>query len=427
MRGWAPGPVGDWEKGSKGWIVWISLAIMLADSIINLAWLAGRPLITRVCGYIKNCVGITKQKWKKINKRPVHEYAALVETREEATTPSPSLGGSRQQHPNTRGAIFRKRTQSGEHNELPEIDAPPEQLINRRTVMFGLTASLLFCMVTIRFVFGKLVPLYAITTAVIMALPLSVMGVRALGETDINPVSGISKLTQLFFAVIIPRLNSNSVIINLVAGAVSEAGALQAGDMLQDLKTGHILGASPKAQFYGQLIGSFVGAIASALVYRLYTSVYPVPGDLLQIPTGYVWIFTARLVTGQGLPPMAREWAIAAAIVFGFATVARIGGSSKWWQAFIPGGIAVAVGEFPLLAQGSDWTTSLNTAHRIGMYNIPSFTLARTIGGLTNWYWISHKQNDESVIIIVASGLILGEGVMSIVNLILTSFQVPHL
>jgi OPT family oligopeptide transporter len=26
-RGWAPGPVDDWETGSKGWIVWISLAM----------------------------------------------------------------------------------------------------------------------------------------------------------------------------------------------------------------------------------------------------------------------------------------------------------------------------------------------------------------------------------------------------------------
>jgi uncharacterized oligopeptide transporter (OPT) family protein len=46
------------------------------------------------------------------------------------------------------------------------------------------------------------------------------MGVRALGETDLNPVSGISKLAQLFFALIIPQSNKSSVLINLVAGAI---------------------------------------------------------------------------------------------------------------------------------------------------------------------------------------------------------------
>jgi uncharacterized oligopeptide transporter (OPT) family protein len=41
---------------------------------------------------------------------------------------------------------------------------------------------------------------------------------------------------------------------------------------MQDLKTGHLLGAAPKAQFWGQLIGAAAGAILSVFVYRLYTS-----------------------------------------------------------------------------------------------------------------------------------------------------------
>lgn len=41
---------------------------------------------------------------------------------------------------------------------------------------------------------------------------------------------------------------------------------------MQDLKTGHLLGAAPKAQFWGQVIGATVGAVVSAFIYRLYTS-----------------------------------------------------------------------------------------------------------------------------------------------------------
>ena len=61
------------------------------------------------------------------------------------------------------------------------------------------------------------------------------------------------------------------------------------------------------------------------------------------------------------------------------------------------------------------------------MYNVPSFTLARTVGGMMNWYWRTYRQKEETPVIVLASGLILGEGVMSIVNLILTSIDVPHL
>ena len=34
--GWAPGPVGDMTSGTRGWILWVSLAIMCSDSLVSL-------------------------------------------------------------------------------------------------------------------------------------------------------------------------------------------------------------------------------------------------------------------------------------------------------------------------------------------------------------------------------------------------------
>ena len=179
--------------------------------------------------------------------------------------------------------------------------------------------------------------------------------------------------------------------------------------MAQDLKTGHLIGASPKAQFYGQLIGSFVGAIAAALVYRLYTNVYTIPGGMFQIPTAFVWVFTARLVTGKGLPEHAWQWAVGAGCIWVVLTALRIvgmrGGVPRWWHKLVPGGIAVAV----------------------GMYNTPSFTLARAAGGLVSAYWRNWRGGQQETVVVLASGLILGEGVVSILNLGLASLEVPHL
>lgn len=36
LSGWAPGPVGDMNTGSRGWILWTSLAIMSIDSLVSL-------------------------------------------------------------------------------------------------------------------------------------------------------------------------------------------------------------------------------------------------------------------------------------------------------------------------------------------------------------------------------------------------------
>ncbi|KAK5660811.1 hypothetical protein OQA88_12179 [Cercophora sp. LCS_1] len=383
-QGWAPGPVGDWEHGSKGWIVWVSLAIMLADSIVSLGHLALRSSLKAFPAFADALRGLLPGQVQKLFVDPRGGYSAVV-GRDGDVEPDAS------------------EEDEWDDDKREELDAPPEQQISDRVVAIGLALSIGFCIVCIHIVFGDLVPLYAITTAVLMALVLSIMGVRALGETDLNPVSGISKLAQLFFAFIIPQSNKSSVLINLVAGAVSEAGALQAGDLMQDIKTGHLLGAPPKAQFWGQVIGAAVGSVVSAFIYKLYTAVYTIPGDLFQVPTGYVWIFTARLVTGEGLPRMAREWAIGSAALFASTTALRIFAADKRWQALIPGGIAVAV----------------------GMYNVPSFTLARTIGGLLAWWW-RFKGWQDTPLIVLASGFILGEGFLSIANLVMQSAGVPH-
>jgi OPT family oligopeptide transporter len=218
-KGWASGPIDDWESGSKGWIVWISLAIMLADSIISLGYIASQSLWQSIRPYVFDIQQSVRQ----------GRWADVLHPRKAATDYVPISSRERSIERSNSHSPLRIETTK----DLPDVDAPQEHLVSTRTVWIGLVASIIFCIFSIRVVFGALVPLYATIVAVLMALVLSIMGVRALGETDLNPVSGISKLAQLFFALIIPQSNKNSVLINLIAGAVSEAGALQAGDLMQ--------------------------------------------------------------------------------------------------------------------------------------------------------------------------------------------------
>lgn len=206
-RGWAPGDVDDWENGSKGWIIWISLAIMLVDAVVSLAYVALRPFLSKDLFGIMASLRHQVQEHGIIGlwKRRSHDYSLL---RNDDTEPT---------------SLDETRTEESPTDPDPveeDEDAPPEQRISGSFVSIGLLASIAICVLTIHFVFGNLVPLYATIIAVLMALVLSIMGVRALGETDLNPVSGISKLAQLFFAFIIPQTHKSSVLINLIAGAV---------------------------------------------------------------------------------------------------------------------------------------------------------------------------------------------------------------
>jgi uncharacterized oligopeptide transporter (OPT) family protein len=65
---------------------------------------------------------------------------------------------------------------------------------------------------------------------------------------------------------------------------------------MQDLKTGHLVRASPRAQFYGQLIGSTLSIPVTATAFILYSRAYTIPGPTFPAPTAYVWLSLARLL-----------------------------------------------------------------------------------------------------------------------------------
>ena len=52
LEGWAPGPVGDMSTGSRGWILWVSLAIMCADSIVSLVPVVADFIISAARGWV---------------------------------------------------------------------------------------------------------------------------------------------------------------------------------------------------------------------------------------------------------------------------------------------------------------------------------------------------------------------------------------
>ena len=376
--GWAPGDVSDWNDGSKGWLIWVSLSVMLADCIVSLFVLLVKTLIDF---------------WLERTHKDVSTYDPIDYEDEHSSMEIERCEGT---------------VHEVEMIELSgkEIDASETHIVTNNMAMVGLFLSSLLCIGCVKIVFPY-VPLYSTICAIILALFLSILGVRALGETDLNPVSGIGKISQLLFAFIVPRSNPHSIIINLVAGGIAEAGAQQAGDLMQDLKTGHLLAASPRAQFYGQLIGSFFSVIVSPLIYKLYDSIYEIPGDLFHIPTAHVWIDCSRLVNGEGLPSHVEYPSIILASIFGFISLLkalRVRGHK-----YLPSGLAAAV----------------------GMYNVPQFTIARTIGGFIAWWWARHcrRRNDLNspvLAVILASGFVLGEGVFSILNLIMAAGNVPH-
>jgi uncharacterized oligopeptide transporter (OPT) family protein len=101
--------------------------------------------------------------------------------------------------------------------------------------------------------------------AVATSLVFSMVAARITGETDINPGGAMGKLTQLGFGILRPQHPS----INLMTAAMTHASSVAGVDLLNDLKSGYLLGADPRRQFVAQLAGIAAGTAASVLAYYL--------------------------------------------------------------------------------------------------------------------------------------------------------------
>jgi uncharacterized oligopeptide transporter (OPT) family protein len=199
------------------------------------------------------------------------------------------------------------------------------------------------------------------------------------------------------------------------------------GFRLQDLKTGHLLGVSPVAQFYGQLIGSVVSIAVSIGAYALYQAAYGVPSSQLPAPTARVWVALARLVNGGSLPIHSAEFCVAAAVATVLVTsVALFVGVHRSADGHAPVAqpsstqLTADVSPHGLRARAAAIVTWLPNpvAFAIGMYVSPSWTVARIIGAGVAVLWMcskKHRPSASAVIIMLATGLVLGEGLTAFI------------
>ena len=144
---------------------------------------------------------------------------------------------------------------------------------------------------------------YHTLIAIALSAVLAAVAARSTGETDINPMGGVGKVTQLVFG----GLSPGQITTNLMSAGITNGGAAQAGDMMQDLKTGYMLGASPRKQFVAQLVGICAGVVPVVFVYRIFTRAYPIGGDQIPAPAAFAWKAMAELlVKGFSRPAAAR-------------------------------------------------------------------------------------------------------------------------
>ncbi|HIA04869.1 MAG TPA: hypothetical protein EYN66_23735 [Myxococcales bacterium] len=140
----------------------------------------------------------------------------------------------------------------------------PSQELSSRVMTIGLGASVMVLFAAAMFVSAELTLIQGIMVAVVGTLWLGLAGLvvaQATGMTDISPMSGMALIgvTLMFF------VTAGNVIASVMLGVAVCVGIGQCADMMQDLKTGHLVGSVPKRQQIVQFAVAWIGAPAAVL------------------------------------------------------------------------------------------------------------------------------------------------------------------
>jgi uncharacterized oligopeptide transporter (OPT) family protein len=255
-------------------------------------------------------------------------------------------------------------------------------------------------LVTVQKTILDLPPLFTIL-AILFSIPLMLVGIRVLGETNWGPISTLSNMMQAIFSIFAP----GQIIPNITSTGVTASVASGSEGLMQDYKTGYMIGSTPRYLTYMQLIAVPVGAAAVSYVYPLLARTYGVGGDTgLQAPISQRFVgFATLLSKGIGaLPHGALNALVISAVIGVVMTLLEETKYKKWVPS--PTGIGIGV-----LVPGSA-------------------IVSMFVGGLLAEFWrmLNPNQYDKHVTPL-ASGFIAGEAIIAVVIPILVAIGIVHL
>ena len=212
-----------------------------------------------------------------------------------------------------------------------------------------------------------------------------------------NPVSGMAIATLLIATLLLKATGQGGpqgMVAAITIGGIICVIAAIAGDTSQDLKTGFLVGATPKKQQIGEIIGCIVSAIAIGAIMYLLSAAWGYGTNELPAPQAILMKMVVEGVMGGNLP-----WTLVFTGVF-IAVVVKVLG-------------------IPVLP------------FAIGLYLPIYLSTPIMAGGLLRWFMEKRKYSSEKAKnsavqsgVLYTSGLIAGEG---IVGILLAVFAVAKL
>jgi putative OPT family oligopeptide transporter len=280
--------------------------------------------------------------------------------------------------------------------------------LSRRTIAILAAVAWVLIVITGTVTLGSVLSgAWVASIAVVVAFVFSAVAAYMAGivGSSNNPVSGITLATLLVVSGILLLSGFRASSPNgpaaalIVAGAICTALAI-AGDTIQDLKAGHMLGANPRHQEVGQLVGVTAAALVLGPVLSLLLEAYgfgaqtPEHPSPLRAPQATLMAAVARGVFGAGLP----------------------------WRFVLPGaGLALGLAFLNQILRKRGKREAPILAVAIGLYLPVEISLTIFAGSLAAHAWLPKKDEAgraraEQSVTLLGAGLISGEALAGLVS-----------
>lgn len=233
-------------------------------------------------------------------------------------------------------------------------------------------------------------PVWQSLLAIVISIPLMLVALRVLGETNWGPISTMTNVMQAIFGALSP----GDLRAGMISSGTTAAVAAESEGLMQDYKTGHMIGSTPRSLTYMQLLAVPVGALALAIIYPLLRDTYGIgEGGQLSSPTSVRWVGFAQILSkGFDALPQGALAALGIGAVLGvLCTVLE---QKKEWRNFVPSPTGLGIG---MLVPANAITTMF-------------------LGALADWIWRKLKPAQAVAYSIpLASGFIAGDALVAVI------------
>ena len=179
---------------------------------------------------------------------------------------------------------------------------------------------------------------------------LSIICTNSMALTSWTPTGSMSKITQFTMGAI-DRTNPAS---NLIPAAMTAEIAANSANLLSDIKPGYMLGAKPRQQAIGHVIGIFAGALACVPLFFLLflpadaggvRSVERMVSEQFAFPAALQWKGVAEIIARgvTALPHSAVVSMVAAAVAAAAIEIARMATKGRFGLSAVSIGLGVVL------------------------------------------------------------------------------------